>query len=364
MSLYGRIDQRGAASMLSVAIFAIIVTVVVTAYFRSAMNQQADSITHDFSTRAYYAAESGVQDALRAVNADPNLVTKDDCGNFVPSVSANNGILNEDLSLKYTCQLISKAPENITFGISEGENVTVRLSPQAPPSGDYEIVMRWSHDSNDSNLAPREADSAHFPSQNEWITSGGIPIHSALRVSMITYPSNNPSAIQQRVLFLNPIEEGLMAGQGETILNFAANEAQQQEQLVQPARCYNSGSGSSFDGYLCEQRVKIENTQLTNNTLFARFRSLYRATDVQLSMRETGASGVSIPIKDAAVEIDVTGNAGSTFRRVRQLFTLKDGIMRDNLPEAAVIGGDGICKHYSITDDPDDFNNLGNCFIP
>ncbi|MCB9822199.1 hypothetical protein H6801_02400 [Candidatus Nomurabacteria bacterium] len=64
----------------------------------------------------------------------------------------------------------------------------------------------------------------------------------------------------------------------------------------------------------------------------------------------------------STLQVDVTGKAGSTFKRIKQTYRLNNGVIIDNLPDAAVIGGDGICKHYTITDQASDFKDLGNCF--
>lgn len=347
--------------MLSVAIFAIIVTIVVTAYLRSAINQQSQANTYDFSTRAYYAAESGVQDAVRAVNADPTLA-KDSCDTFVGG--AADGVLSGDLGLKYTCQLIDATPDNISFYVRENQNATVRLLPAtAQGGGNYDMVVRWAMaDNTTSGFVARAEENAHFPAQSAWMSPENQPFHPALRVTLLPYSSG--SAANQRVAFLNPLSTGLLpsaASQGSVTLSSSDTSSQQEEKLVQHARCYDAGEGNSFNGYLCEQIVRMSGYDLNAHTLFTRIRSLYGATAVQLELRKDGQT---LPITGAAVTVDVTGNAGNTFRRVRQTYNLQNGIMFDTLPEAAVVGGDGICKLYSITNDAAGFTNSGTCFTP
>lgn len=357
-----KLNQQGAASMMSVAIFAIIVTVVVTAYLRSAISQQAQANNYDFSTRAYYAAESGIQDAIRAINENPAINTQDSCNDFVPQQSANGGLLSSSLGIKYTCQLINKTPENITFHVREDQNAMIRLQPLPPPAGNYEVVLRWSK-RDTSGLVARQEESTHFPAQSAWLDGDNRTIHPAMRVALVTHAAQDGAAnIQQRVVFLNPLDQSTtLSGQGFLALSSADTADQAQEKLVQHARCYSADDNQDYSGYLCEQVITMAGYPLNSNVLFARLHSLYGSTDAQLSIR---VDDQTLPLTGSVVEIDVTGNAGTTFRRVRQTYNLQNGVMFDTIPEAAVVGGDGICKYYSITDNPNEFANSGNCFIP
>ncbi len=118
--------------------------------------------------------------------------------------------------------------------------------------------------------------------------------------------------------------------------------------MVQPAKCRDNGD-ETFDGYLCEQKITLTGYPLDGIALYARIHSLYGSTAVQLSLAKSGTNE-AVGLKGSVIQVDVTGKAGDTFRRVRQTYNLNNGVMIDNLPEAAVIGGDGICKLYSITD--------------
>ncbi len=217
-----RLNQQGAAAILSVVIFSIIITVVVTAYLRSAINGQAEATTFDFSTRAYYAAESGIQDALRSISANPDGATsKEDCSTFVPS---GDGKLDATGALSYTCQLIDTTPSSIEFRVAQDTNGMARLLPAVMTdlgdTGDpYDLVIRWSskQDAEASNFRARKSGDSFFPRQSEW-KEDGHSLHPALRTSLITFPLNGPvtsSNLKQNVVFLNPIYDGA----GEMAIN-------------------------------------------------------------------------------------------------------------------------------------------------
>ncbi len=354
-----KLNQQGAASILSVVIFAIIITIVVTAYIRSAIVQQSEAYNFDSSTRAYYAAESGIQDAIRAVNADPTL-TKNTCASYVPS---GTGVLSSELNLSYSCQLIDTAPSSIAFKVSQSQNATVKLRPVDSTTfgNDYKLIIRWS--SKGSGQFKARSDITSLPSETDWNDSDSeISYHPMLRTSLLAYPLNNTNAdITQKVTFLNPVSETV--GKGKSTIDFTPSVPHSEDELVSQASCYDSGttgSSGSYDGYLCQEEISIKSLDLGSAGLALRVHSIYGATDVQLSLVDS--SGKLAELKGVAAQIDVTGKSGNTLRRVRQTYNLNNGVEIDNLPEAAVIGGDGICKNYSITDKSNEFSDLGNCF--
>ena len=349
-----KLNQQGAASILSVVIFAIIITIVVTAYIRSAIVQQAQSYNFDSSTRAFYAAESGIQDAVRAVNAVPTT-TKTTCAGSVPS---GNGILNSAFNLSYSCQLIDVTPSSIAFDVKQNKNATVKLRPVDSSSFDnsYKLIVRWS--SKGSGVFKARSNVASLPSEENWKDGDGVSFHPMLRASLLSYPLNTPNVtIDQKVTFMNPVDQS--TGGGDMEVDFVPSAPYSKDKLISRASCYDSDSASPYDGYLCQEVITIKNLPLDSNGLAIRLHSIYGATDVQLSLTK---NGIPASLQGGAAQIDVTGKSGNTLRRVRQTYNLNNGVEIDNLPEAAVIGGDGICKNYSITDKSNEFSDLGNCF--
>lgn len=349
-----KLNQQGAAAILSVVIFAIIITVVVTAYLRSSLAGQVEAMNFDYGTRAYYSAEAGIQDAVRALNTDPTL-SKDTCDTFIPT---STGDLGAGMGLSYTCQLIDSTPSTINFNVAQDKNGMSRMQP-ADLTGltpDFNLVVRWSKKTGNELLKARPGTDAVFSGQSEW---SGKAWHPALRISLLSYSKNDASpAIAQRVMFLNPLSAG--SATIPTITPVAATKIQASDEMVQSAQCYDGDSGSSFGDYLCQKTLHLDGFALNTKAFFVRAHSLYSSTDVELFLTPT-SSTTPVPLTGSVVQVDVTGKAGSTFRRVRQSFNLNNGVMIDNLPDAAVVGGDGICKYYSITDDPADFDNAGGC---
>jgi Tfp pilus assembly protein PilX len=64
---YKKQQERGVVSLFTVMFFTILVTVLTVGFVRIMINERRQSTDEDLTTRAYYAAESGVEDAKRAL---------------------------------------------------------------------------------------------------------------------------------------------------------------------------------------------------------------------------------------------------------------------------------------------------------
>jgi hypothetical protein len=343
-----KLNQSGAAAMLSVVIFSIIITIVVTAYLRNSLASQSQSLNYDYNNRAYFAAEVGIQDALRSLGS--MMADKDDCNTHLPASS--DGRIASNLS--YTCQLVDISPKTVEFDVGQDKNAMVRILPKSIISGNYKLVVRWSIQ-KDNDLVGR-LDSNWFPGQADWRSSGNKLYHPALRLSLIDLPVNgdlDTSNLHQNVLFLNPISGAL----GQYTVNYPGSVSDQDR--VQSSRCYNSTDTNSFNGYSCQQVLSLNSFNFSSSALYVRSHSLYGSTGIQLALQDS--AGNEVELAGSTFQVDVTGRAGSAFKRIKQTFKINNGVMIDNLPDAAVVGGDGICKYYEITDQAAGFKDLGNC---
>jgi hypothetical protein len=94
--------------------------------------------------------------------------------------------------------------------------------------------------------------------------------------------------------------------------------------------------------------------------VFLRLRSIYGSDTKAQVFLQNGST--PLPFENVAATIDVTGKSGDVFRRVRQTVPISNGISTDTLPEAAVVGGDGICKLYRVGTTAAQFGDIGSCF--
>lgn len=365
-----RLNKSGAVSMLSILIFSLIITIITTAYIVSVISQQKNALSYDQSTRAFYAAESGVQDAVRALRLNPDRLAaeKTSCTPWdpaVPSGTIASGIgtvgYDESYRLQYTCQLASMS-STLKGEVQPGgaKNVTVKLQPRdSTITGPYKIVVRWSpKTTGGATYYPTERTGNQtklLPKYQKWRHGNDPdkPIHAMLRMGIIAHPNGSfsRSSIQQRVLFLNPVQNNGTDPDPDPTFSYSdVSLDSQQRQLLTDAACYQSDSASipnDYNGYSCKATINLASGyDLTSQSLYVRLGSVYRATNFSLELVK---GTTQIALTNGQAEIDITGKAGNeTFRRIQQTVSV-GGYVEDSMPDAAVVSAEGICKLFSLT---------------
>lgn len=353
-----KLNNKGAVSMLSVTVVSIILTLVSTAYIRAVTVQQKDAISYDQSSRAFFAAESGVQDAIRASDVDEGIRAsgKDQCRPYGDSGNNGNGQLGPSgYDLSYTCQLIDSTPSNITgFAATDGNNPLIKITPNTPQSGSLRIQFRWSAitDSTEETLYPRLSTSAVFPPNDSWnaINYTDNPIHPVVRLNIISPRRTqiSKSNTYERVLFLNPTST---PGSIPVISASDSADIKAENTIVQSSCVASDGSsGTGFGGYSCQRVLKLEGFDLSSRDLYVGLSTVYGATDFSVQLQQGDSPYSAIELRSNQMLVDVTAQSGgNTFRRVRQAIPLSDynQVQGSNY---SLVSTEGICKLYAIGD--------------
>ena len=370
-----RLNQNGAVAILTVVIFSLIVTIVVTVYARITVAEHQESITYDLSTRALYAAEAGVQDAITSIRGTPAIKANgrpDDCKQN--PADTNFGKIAASGNLAYTCQLIDVNPEDVVASLNTQKATLFKLEPKNPvgSADDLSIEVAWSK-SGDSNLQPRDDSSKLFPQTSRWVNSGGEQIHPLLRVTAIRIlgKATGRTKFSQNTFFLNPTEDRFKStidtlGFGPYFTEYR----QSADSVIQNASCVSS-SVSTADGYSCRWQYRINPLDLRQtlftageeaNSIYLSISSEYGATDFKVRLLN-GADDVLDPIElqKSQANIDVTARAGSVFRRVQQRIPLDNNFAQVNFGADALVVGKGICKNFKITDTSVGFSDDFKC---
>ena len=108
--------QQGFVSIIVTMIIIVFVTLVAVGFAFLARQNQNQNLNAQLSTQAYYAAESGVNDAVHYLTLgsqndtnlcnDPSSPTKN---------SASTATLDSGGPVQYTCVLVNKSPDFLGF---------------------------------------------------------------------------------------------------------------------------------------------------------------------------------------------------------------------------------------------------------
>lgn len=335
-----RMNQQGAVAMLSVVIFSIVISIVAAAYARTIVVQQREALNFDLSTRAYYAAESGVQDAIRKIRADSGLLesNKEECQPI------GGGQIGDSDDIGYTCQLIEVETDEVSGATRQGDAALWKLPST---SGNLRVTLKWSEDPSETeNFVARAEPSKLLPQAGNWVDKDGNSYHPMMRTSFISLPNVNITrdSIKQWVYFLNPTAEG----DGE-LSSINLNNKQGEASVIHNATCEEAENGLE-----CTQSFVVNGSYLSASKQgYIALQSVYGG-DTKYTITASNAS-TDEPVSFAGVvSIDVTGRAGSVFRRVKQQVAV-DGEQRVfiSAPNAnALVVGDGICKFFTVGNTP------------
>lgn len=345
------LHQRGAVSIITVIFISILLTIMVTGFLRLAINEQREATDDDLTTRAFYAAESGVQDAITAI--------KDYVDNDTPINNANickpaagDGILSDNPSLDtaYTCQLVEVAPVDYQASLEEGGSTFFKL--ETSTNNIDTLKLSWhvfgdNEDSDSIDYTRRTSGVSTLIDKVDW-NSPGKRYPAMMRVQIVSIPETGAihrDDIKNKVGFLNPADSG-----SSTSSLTAAFDGQ-----IIDSSCIDPASSPTAGQYICE--AEITDLDDAHYNYFIRISTIYRSTHFKLEAIKDDATVAAL--EDAQAIIDVTGKAGDVYRRVEKRIALTN----DSLwPPYAIFSAQNICKDFSITDDVNEFTALNTSF--
>ncbi len=322
-------NQKGVISIIVTMIIMIVLTLIVTGFSQIARNEQREALDRQLSTQATYAAETGINDARRAIAAG-FTGEKNTCdSSSVSSVSQfNNSSVGGNIG--YSCLLVKQILPDIKLG-----NVTPTESTVLPLN------------SVDAAGTPKPLDNLYIEWKSKDVTKTSIPPTTG-----IFYPANTWSNINNYfgVLRVDIIPAGVLSADAlqngtYTVFIYPRSGALQtypytnipaEQGQVRAAQC-NTAQNSC--------RVNIDGLSQTN--YFIRIKSLYESSEVKLC--GTSACLSSTSFKGAQAEIDSTGKANDQLKRIKvRVNDVSELSNTKTLPNYAFDSAEDVCKRLSV----------------
>lgn len=348
--------ESGVVSLFTVIFFTILITVLTVGFIRIMINERRQSTDDDLTSRAYYAAESGIEDAKRAIQqyypnpADRTKLNPTTCD----APDGYNKTIAGDLGVGYSCMLMDMNPSDIQATLPGNGNSmqwAIRSSGDVPFN---KIRISW-HGLSETVDGPSVAfrNASNNPTYSNW-QSGGTAFAAMLRGQVFGYPRTGVFGRAQlealnKVAFLNPYSTGSSADLPINTLDAAGA----------PQNVVCSTNPSTFAGYACQATIVIDpGVSPTSNFVFLRLKSLYDQNGTKVKIELLNGNTV-VNTQDAQAIVDVTGRAGDVFRRVQARVSLPGALDTGLLPEFAIESGDDICKRFEVSDT----ENLNGCQV-
>jgi hypothetical protein len=328
-------------SILVTMLLMVVISLIVLGFAQISRRNQRQAVDRQLSTQAFYAAESGINDARNlikaAINSGAVIPPKADCTNGSGATAAFYGSLVPSLdtpnNVSYTCLMVDPAPKNLLYN-DVGTSSTI--IPLVSSSGVNFSTVKLSILSKDGTANPAAGcpttTASIFSTTGAWTSSGCG--YGVVRFDLV--PTSGPltmSGLQDQTMtsFLVPIS----AGGGSSIpYPVTAPASSNNPNNRKAMACTASGCTMSVTG-------------LSANQYYMRITSIYK--DVTLVVSATDASANPLSLTNAQAVIDATGKAQDVLRRVQVHIPLTPS-SSNQLSDYAIESTDAICKRFVTMD--------------
>jgi hypothetical protein len=316
--------ESGIVSIFVTMLLIVIMSLLVMAFAQLSRREQSESLDTQLSTQAFYAAETGVNDAKSAIanfitskQAGTPLDERKTCDDTAYPELNTNKVLSATYDVSYTCVTIDPTPPYLSVAVGPEAQVLPVKSDDGNDIGSLTFSWTGTTANGSPNMSTCPSAAAGFvPASAYSCPFGGlrldvVPAASAHRDAMI---SGDMAA------FLMP-----RSANGSGTVSYAGNTGP----VVNAANCSNGS---------CEVTV----TNLNANSYYIRLSRLYLSSNVTVTMQNNRS------FKDSLATVDSTGKAQDVLRRIVVSVPLQG--TSGTVPNAALISGDSVCKRFLVAD--------------
>ena len=341
--------EGGMVSLITAIIVAILLLVLTISLVTLMNGEQRQASDSDQSVKAYYAAMSGVEDAIQQIKNDlnnppykvkPSTLRKPPC-------SPGNGVgpyLDPPLNAtRWTCQGIEAKINTATTTIPKDNDAQFRFPSSPPPSSVGQMRISWNSNSSSTEgsvLPGYVGPGGQFPT-NTVVPPWTFP--AVLEITVVGYPNGlvipGPSVFS-KTLVVTP--DPAPAGAVMHNINLPANPV--------------NGACSSAP-YFGDYNCYVDLTGFVGGPGYnyvVVIHPRYKDASVQVEaynscgFAPTGYSNCgSIPQYEGFATIDVTGQSGNAYRRIIEHINLTANSAAGL--DFAVFSDTNICKDYGVS---------------
>lgn len=342
-------NQRGLVSIMVTVIIMIILSLIVVGFSRLTRREQRQALDRQLSTQAYYAAETGINDAVEKINSgsvDMSIDYNSDCNQFMAAQSLDPLIDGAGGNVSYTCLFVDPTPPSLEYvNVDVNESKIVPISDKNDGPIDS-ITISWEAKDGGSNVSGCVVTGSDtpFPKYNEWNTPARVCEAGIMRVDLVPTPgggiNRNDLINKARTFFLYPRDGGSTSG------SFGEGYGNQGE--IKTTNC--NGTGPRLCSFKVTGLGPIKGYTL-------RLKSIYMSSSVTITAE---GGGVPLQLKGAQALVDATGKAVDVLRRVQVRVPISN--IGGTFPEFAVQTVDTLCKKFSVA--PGSYTDHGGCGPP
>lgn len=320
-------DQSGQASIIITLILMLVMGSITIGITELTSHNSREALDTQLGIQANYAAESGVNDAIYAIQHGgtvPPINNSTNCQTFMKK-NGLSGIIDSNLKVSYTCLTVNESPENLQSSVSDDKSVVLRINPSSPT---HTLKISWKANNTGPGYGLANCTQPHsvdqFVPQAVWACPYSMLRMDLFSIQALTnYTSSQTLENDTDSFFLFPVQ----GGGGSNTIDFGNL---QKEPAILPVDCTAT---------TCTETFNI-NPSLSDG--YIRLTSIYGNAGV---VSIASASGISFD--NAQVEIDSTGIAQNELQRI-DVRVPANYSTPTFAPNYAVDAGTSLCKRYIL----------------
>ncbi|HYH75165.1 MAG TPA: hypothetical protein VD735_04360 [Candidatus Saccharimonadales bacterium] len=314
-------------SIMTTMILIIVISLIVLGFASLSRRNQRESLDRQLSTQAFYAAESGVNDAREAIKAAPAgtvIPEKTSCTGTAGGFYNANPVIDNNANVKYSCLLVDPSPTVLRYTDVGTNSIVVPITAKSGTISRIELTWQSKITSGDPMTGCWET-MPSFTTTSGWGCGYGV-----LRFDLVP-TSGTFTAASLASSTMTTFAIPVWSGSFPTI----------------PYAPGASNNNVKTPVYCLTANCKMTVNNLTQNSYHMRISSIYRNASLQI--RAYNSAGTVLEIEGSQALIDVTGRAQDVLRRVQVSVPLRANSNND-VSDYAIQSTDSICKRFSVMD--------------
>jgi len=351
-------NQDGFASIVIALVLILVLSLLTVGFAQLARREQQSALDKQLANQAYYASESGINDAILGIQGNANAgiaptitdgtpnVNTDNCLN-TPFVTNGASSISSTYGVSYSCVLVNLQPPNIQYDdVGAGSDRYLTFSTDSTgPNSDFTI--QWGSSNPSHNVFPPDPTTKFLP----LATWAGNNYPSVMQISVTPLTDTSRAGLVNNTFtaILYPARNGA----GSVAYNTYSSASPTSIGTIISGDCNPAGGGGRSGTYPCQ--ATIQNVPGgTGPFLVHLFNFPYDSSNVNINGK---SAGVPIKFIDGQAVIDSTGKDKNVSKRLLVHIPIHPSYTVPNFG----IEGQNVCKRFDTLGGSTTPDSLNGC---
>jgi len=328
-----RKKEQGFVAIFSVLIIMALLSLVVIGFSKATRTAQREALDEQLNNQAFYAAESGVNDARAFIKANPGAFEKNDCQTGGGGVFGgyNTGI-DEDLQTGYSCVLVTGNVTELNYEVATVGKGSPKIAPIIPGNNENvaSLTVSWKALVDTYRVGGRSTMLDDYPNVLPSAPAWGDDKVGMVRIDIVPTNALDSASMAEKsyTVFLYPVRDN--SGKGTKNINI--NRGYDGQGRLALIKC-------ETDNKTCNATISLNGSD--SNSYMMRIQAIYNEANVTVKNLTTSSGASGQVFKNAQALVDVTGRANYVYKRIQVRLPLEGN---GRVPDFALFSADTLCK--------------------